>query len=131
MARIAGIEIPNNKVTEVALASIYGVGRPTSRRILARLKIAPHTQISALSEEQITQVRTIIESECVVEGTLRQTVRSNIKRLKDIRSWRGSRHEKRLPTRGQHTSTNSRTVRGNVRLTASGTSSKRSQASPT
>lgn len=131
MARIAGIELPNDKVSEIALAAIYGIGRPTSRRILARLNIAPHTHISALSEVQFGQIRQIIESEFVVEGALRQVVRSNVKRLKDIRSWRGHRHEKRLPTRGQHTRTNSRTVRGNVRITASGTSSKRSQAAPT
>ena len=131
MARIAGIELPSNKVAEIAFSAIYGVGRPTSRRILARLNIAPTTHIRQMSEPQMGEIRTIIEKECVVEGALRQVIRTNIKRLKDTRSWRGHRHEKRLPVRGQHTSTNSRTIRGNVRITASGTSSKRSQAAPT
>lgn len=131
MARIAGIEIPNNKALEVALTYIYGIGRPASRRILARAGIPAVNKISALAEDELTKLRNIIEGDYKVEGQLRQDVRANIKRLKDTRSWRGSRHDKRLPVRGQKTRTNSRTVRGNVRVTASGTSSKRSQASPT
>ena len=131
MARIAGIEVPNNKALEVALTSIYGIGRPTSRLILARANIKGSEKMSALQESDITRLRALIEGQHKVEGQLRQDVRANIKRLKDVKSWRGIRHEKRLPARGQQTRTNSRTVRGNVRITASGTSSKRSQAAPT
>ncbi len=131
MARIAGVEIPREKAVEVALTSIYGIGRNTSRKIIQAAKIVGAKKVSALSEEDVNKLRQIVEGSYVVEGQLRQEVRSNIKRLIDIRSWRGSRHDKRLPTRGQQTRTNSRTIRGNVRRTASGTSSRRSQPTPT
>lgn len=131
MARIAGIEIPNNKNLEIALTAIYGIGRHTSRRIIRSVQLNNSDKMSDLSEDVINKLRSVIEGHYKVEGQLRQEVRANIKRLKDIRSWRGTRHEKRLPARGQSTRTNSRTIRGNVRVTASGTSSRRSQPSPT
>ncbi len=131
MARIAGIELKNNLAVEIALTDIYGIGRPLSRQILAQVGVINFKKVGELSEDDIVKLRSEIEGKYRVEGQLRQEIRTNIKRLKDIRSWRGVRHEKRLPVRGQTTKTNSRTIRGNVRITASGTSSKRSQAAPT
>lgn len=117
MARIAGITLPNEKVVEVGLTRIYGVGRPTSRKLLASLDIAPTIRVKDLSEDQVNKIREAIEKHMRVEGELKREVLGNIKRLKDIGSYRGFRHIKRLPVRGQRTRTNSRTVRGNVRKT--------------
>lgn len=130
MIRIAGTEIPEHKHIDIALSYIYGIGRHRALDILSRFNIEPFTNAKDLKESQINALRQTIEG-MSVEGTLRQQVRANIDRLKHVKAYRGLRHERRLPVRGQRTKTNSRTIRGNVRLTASGTSSKKSQPSPT
>ncbi len=118
MARIAGINIPDNKRIEIALTYVYGVGRSLSNRILEGVKIDPNKRASELSEEELNKIRKAIdEKKFRVEGDLRREVMMNIKRLKEIGSYRGMRHSRGLPVRGQQTKTNSRTVRGNVRRT--------------
>lgn len=117
MARIAGITLPNEKHIWVALTAIYGIGPSLARRILATAQIDARTKTGDLREEQAQQLREIIEKQYRVEGDLRREVLAHIKRLKDIGCYRGTRHAKRLPARGQRTKTNSRTVRGNVRRT--------------
>lgn len=131
MPRIAGVDIPENKNIDIALTYIYGIGKTLSHGILERANIDLFTKAGSLTESQLNALRKLIEDECTVEGALRQKIRENIKRLKEIRGYRGIRHERRLPVRGQQTKTNSRTVRGNVRKTAAGTSAKKSQPSPT
>ncbi|MBU0625378.1 30S ribosomal protein S13 [Patescibacteria group bacterium] len=115
-ARIAGITLPNKRV-EIALTYIRGIGRSRSNKILAELKINPDTRINDLDIAVINQLRELIEKTYRVEGELRRDVAANIKRLKEIGSYRGLRHIKGLPARGQRTKTNSRTVRGNTRRT--------------
>jgi len=117
MPRIAGINIPENKRIEIALTYIYGIGRSLSSRILSKLKIDPDTRTNKLSSQQVSHLRELVEKEYKVEGELRREKMMNIKRLKDINSYRGIRHIKGLPVRGQQTKTNTRTVRGNVRRT--------------
>ncbi|MCR4256220.1 MAG: 30S ribosomal protein S13 [Candidatus Uhrbacteria bacterium] len=117
MARIAGVTLPSNKRVEIALTYIYGIGPSTATRILKEAAIDPSVRVKDLSESQATKLRDIIEKQNKVEGELRREVLSNIKRLKEIGSYRGMRHIKGLPVRGQRTKTNSRTVRGNVRKT--------------
>lgn len=117
MPRIAGINIPDNKKIEIALTYIYGVGRALSNRILNQAKIDPNIRANQLSPKQINDLREIVEKSYKIEGELRQEKMLNIKRLKDVGSYRGSRHSKKLPVRGQRTKTNTRTVRGNVRKT--------------
>jgi small subunit ribosomal protein S13 len=116
MARISGINIPTNKRVEVALTYIYGLGLTTSQKILKSLKIDFNTRVKDLTEEQVNQLRKEIEK-LTVEGELRRQRSGNIKRLKEIKAYRGLRHLKGLPVRGQRTKTNSRTVRGNKRVT--------------
>lgn len=119
MARIAGVTLPNTKRAEIALTYIYGIGLTSSRKILEDLKIDPNTRAKDLTEPQVNDIRKTIEKNgFLIEGELRREVLSNIKRLKEISSYRGSRHTKGLPSRGQSTKTNTRTVRGNVRKTA-------------
>lgn len=113
--RIAGVTIPDNKRAEIALTYIYGIGPTTSTNILTRTKINPDTRTKDLSEDEVAKLREIIEKEMRVEGDLKRDVVTNIKRLKEISCYRGLRHIKRLPVRGQRTKTNSRTIRGNVR----------------
>ena len=115
--RIAGVLIPNEKRVEIALTYVYGVGLTTSKKILDSTKISPDTRVKDLSEEEVNKLRTVIEKQHKVEGDLRREVMSNIKRLKEIHCYRGSRHQRALPVRGQRTKTNSRTVRGNKRST--------------
>jgi small subunit ribosomal protein S13 len=115
--RIAGVNIPNNKRVVVALTYIFGIGRSLSEQILADLKIDPIIRVSNLDENQINTLRTKIEKNFPVEGDLRREIMGNIKRLKEIKCYRGTRHAKGLPARGQRTKTNNRTVRGNVRKT--------------
>ena len=117
MARIAGVTLPNDKHIWVALTSIYGIGRALALRILAQSNIAPERVTNSLTEAEVQQLRALIERQYRVEGDLRREIFSNIKRMKDIGCYRGSRHAKRLPARGQRTKTNSRTVRGNIRRT--------------
>ena len=117
MPRIAGVNIPENKQIEIALTYIYGIGRSLSRKILKETKINPGMLASKLLPEDINQLKKVIERDFKVEGELRRHILIAIKRLKDIGSWRGARHIKGLPVRGQQTQTNTRTVRGNVRKT--------------
>ncbi len=117
MVRIAGINIPDEKRIEVALTYVYGIGLTTSRKILRDLSIDPSMRSKKLSLEDASRLRDMIEKKYRVEGELRHSVKMNIKRLKEIGCYRGSRHQRNLPSRGQRTKTNTRTVRGNVRKT--------------
>lgn len=117
MPRIAGVEIPENKKIWIALTYIYGIGRSLSWKILREAKVNPDLKAKQLSPEEINKLKEIIEKNYKVEGDLRREKMMNIKRLKDIGCWRGLRHIKGLPVRGQRTRTNTRTVRGNVRKT--------------
>lgn len=127
MVRIAGINIPDNKRIEVALTYVFGIGLSTSQKILKELAISPDTRTKDLSSEEANKLRDMIEKKYRVEGELRHIIKSNIKRLKEIGCYRGSRHQKGLPVRGQRTKTNTRTVRGNVRKTM-GSGRKKSDA---
>ena len=118
MARIAGVTIPEDKCVGIALTSIYGIGDSLSYQILEELKIDPNIRVKTLSETEINDLKDRIEKNYKIEGDLRREKMINIKRLKEISSYRGSRHAKGLPSRGQRTKSNSRTVRGNVRKTA-------------
>lgn len=117
MPRIAGINIPDNKRIEIALTYIYGIGRSLSNKILAQAKIDPNLRAGKLVPEQLNLLKDIVEKSFKIEGELRRERMMNIKRLKDIGAYRGIRHIKGLPVRGQRTRTNTRTVRGNVRKT--------------
>ncbi len=128
MARIAGVNIPDNKRVEIALTYIYGVGLTTSQKILKITKIDKDLRARDLTQEQINEIRNTLSS-YTIEGDLRREVNDNIKRLREIGSYRGARHTAGLPTRGQRTKTNSRTRRGNKRLTMG--SGRRPSASPT
>ncbi|TRZ53883.1 30S ribosomal protein S13 [bacterium] len=114
--RILGITIPDNKRLEVGLTSLYGIGRETAKKILTATNVEFGTHPTDLTAEQEAEIRKELESR-KIEGDLKRLVAGNIKRLKDIKSYRGTRHARRLPARGQRTKTNSRTVRGNVRKT--------------
>ncbi len=129
MPRIAGVNIPENKRIEIALTYIYGVGRPLSKKILDELKIDINKKASALSPKEVNDLKDYIEKNYKIEGDLRRQVMINVKRLKDIGAWRGLRHIKGLPVRGQRTKTNNRTVRGNVRKTMG--SGRKPPAAPT
>ena len=117
MARIAGINIPDDKRVEIALTYIYGIGRTTSVKILESLKIDPSKRSKDLTDAEANKLREEIEKKIRVEGELKHEVKTHIKRLKEIKAYRGTRHQRGLPVRGQRTKTNSRTVRGNVRRT--------------
>lgn len=117
MARIAGVTIPIQKQVHVALQYIYGVGIKRAFDVLAATKVNPMTRVKDLTEEEVNRLRDFIEKTYRVEGELRRDTMAHVKRLKEIGSYRGSRHAKNLPSRGQRTKTNSRTVRGNVRRT--------------
>jgi small subunit ribosomal protein S13 len=117
MPRIAGVNIPENKRIEIALTYIYGIGRSLSAEILGIAKIDINKESQELTSEEVNLLKDIIEKNHKIEGDLRRQVMLNIKRLKDVGSFRGSRHIKGLPARGQRTKTNNRTVRGNVRKT--------------
>lgn len=112
MARIAGVDLPRNKRIEIGLTYIYGIGKTSSRRILTKLNIDPDLKTDQLSDEEVSNIRKMIDSEYEVEGVLRTEVSMNIKRLMDLGSYRGLRHRKSLPVRGQRTSTNARTRKG-------------------
>ena len=117
MARIAGVNIPDNKKIEIALTYIYGIGRPRARYILELTKISSTKRAKELSTDEVARLRAIIEKDYAVEGALRREIMTNIKRLKDTGSYRGMRHARGLPSRGQRTKTNSRTRRCNIRKT--------------
>jgi len=117
VVRIAGLVIPPNKRIEIALGYLYGIGRAQANKILAATKISPDTRTNALTDDEVNKLREFIEKNYKVEGDLKRDVFSNIKRLKEIGAYRGTRHARGLPARGQRTKTNSRTVRGNTRRT--------------
>jgi small subunit ribosomal protein S13 len=114
--RILGITVPDEKRLEIGLTVLFGIGIPTARKILKQVSIDAGKKAKDLTEEEENKIRTIIEG-MKIEGNLKREISGNIKRLKDIKTYRGVRHMKRLPVRGQRTKTNSRTVRGNVRKT--------------
>ncbi|MDD5544047.1 MAG: 30S ribosomal protein S13 [Acidobacteriia bacterium] len=117
MARIAGVDLPRQKRVEIALTYIYGIGRARSVRILAKSGVDPATKVEQLTEEQAAKIRTVIDEEGSVEGDLRKDIQMNIKRLIEIGSYRGARHRRGLPVRGQRTHTNARTRKGPRRMT--------------
>ncbi|MGB9802938.1 30S ribosomal protein S13 [Desulfofundulus sp.] len=112
MARIAGVDLPRDKRVEIALTYIYGIGRPTSQKILAQTGINPDTRVRNLTEDEVNRLRDVIEKNYRVEGDLRREVAMNIKRLIEIGCYRGLRHRRGLPVRGQRTKTNARTRKG-------------------
>ena len=112
MARIAGIDIPREKRVEIALTYVFGIGLPTSQKILAQANVNTDTRVRDLTEEQVNRLRDIIDRRHKVEGDLRREVALNIKRLQEIGSYRGLRHRRNLPARGQRTKTNARQRRG-------------------
>ena len=116
--RIAGVNIPMEKKAAIALTYIYGIGNTRSLKILAEAKVDVEARMKDLKEAEVNVIREIVEKKYTVEGDLRREVSSDIKRLKEINCYRGTRHTKHLPLRGQRTKTNSRTVRGNKRVTA-------------
>ena len=112
MARISGVDLPRNKHVDIALTYIYGIGNPRSARILAEANVDPMKKVQDLSEDEVNRIRQVIEAEGLVEGDLRKEVSMNIKRLIEIGSYRGYRHRRNLPVRGQRTHTNARTRKG-------------------
>lgn len=116
--RVSGINIPDNKKIAFALRYLYGVGSRTATEIVEEAKIKPEKKAKDLTPDEVGRIQALIEKKYKIEGELRQIVRQNIARLKDIKSYRGIRHMRRLPARGQRTKSNSRTIRGNVRKTA-------------
>jgi len=127
--RIVGINIPDNKRIEYALPYIYGLGLPAAKKIVREAKIDPNTRAKDLSQAEINRLREIIEKSYTIEGDLRREIQTHIKRLRELQMYRGLRHMRGLPVRGQRTKTNSRTRRGNVRRTAG--SGRKPAASPT
>ena len=133
MARVAGVDLPRDKRSEVALTYIYGIGRSSSRKILAQARVDPGRRVKEWTEDETARVREVLERECKVEGDLRREVSMNIKRLMDISSYRGIRHRKGLPVRGQRTHTNARTRKGprrgvGIRRKTTGKNSKTGKA---
>ena len=119
MARISGIDLPNAKRVEIGLTYIFGIGRNSSNEILSKAKIDKNARVSDLTDEQVNKIRTIIEKEYQVEGDLRSEISLNIKRLMDLGNYRGLRHRRHMPVRGQRTKTNARTRKGPRRLAVS------------
>ena len=120
MARIAGVNIPLNKRVEIGLTYIYGIGRPTSNEILAKLGIEPDRYVRDLTDGEISKLRDTIDTEYMVEGDLRRDRSQNVKRLMEIGCYRGLRHRRGLPVRGQNTKTNARTRKGPKRMSIAG-----------
>lgn len=129
MPRIVGVNIPPEKRIEISLTYIYGIGLSSAKKILAKAKIDPDKKASKLTAEEINKIKDVIEKSHKTEGFLKRDIMANVKRLKEIGSWRGLRHIKKLPVRGQRTKTNNRTVRGNVRKTVG--SGKKAAPGPT
>jgi len=125
MARIAGVDVPNDKRVEIGLTYIYGIGRTRSNEILSRAGVNPDTRCKDLTETEVARLREVIDADYTVEGDLRREIAMNIKRLMDIGSYRGLRHRRGLPVHGQRTRTNARTRRGSRRTVAG---KKRSRA---
>jgi small subunit ribosomal protein S13 len=120
MARIAGVDLPRNKQARIALTYIYGIGNPRALSILKKADVDPYKKLQDVSDEEINRIRLIIDEEGNIEGDLRKDVSMNIKRLIDIQSYRGLRHRRNLPTRGQRTHTNARTRKGPRKGTITG-----------
>jgi small subunit ribosomal protein S13 len=120
MARISGVNIPLNKRVEIGLTYIYGIGRPTSNKLLTDVGIEPDRKVRDLTEEEVVKLRDLIDSSLVVEGDLRRERSQNIKRLQEIGCYRGLRHRRGLPVRGQNTKTNARTRKGPKRMQVAG-----------
>jgi small subunit ribosomal protein S13 len=120
MARIAGVNVPLNKRVEIGLTYIYGIGRPTSNQLLAEASISPDTYVRELTDDEVAKLRDLIDREVVVEGDLRRERSQNIKRLMEIGCYRGLRHRRGLPVRGQNTKTNARTRKGPKRMQVAG-----------
>jgi small subunit ribosomal protein S13 len=118
MARIVGIDLPKNKRVEVGLTAIYGIGRTTSRKILDRVGVNYDKKVSELTDDEVNKIREIVTSELKVEGALKAEIQANIKRLMDIGCYRGKRHRRGLPVRGQRTKTNARTRKGKRKTVA-------------
>ena len=112
MARIAGVDLPRDKRVEIGLTYIYGIGQPTANKVLKKANINPDTRVKDLTEAEVNTLRSIIDEDVTVEGDLRREVNMNIKRLQEIGSYRGMRHRRGLPCRGQKTKTNARTCKG-------------------
>lgn len=127
MARIAGVDIPKDKRVEISLRYLYGIGPTLAHKILDKTKINPDTRVKDLTEDEVSRLRETVEKEYKVEGELRKEHNMNIKRLMEIGSWRGQRHRRGLPTRGQRTRTNARTRKG-IRKTVAGRGQKRGLA---
>ncbi|MDD4661995.1 MAG: 30S ribosomal protein S13 [Candidatus Pacebacteria bacterium] len=117
MPRVLGVHIPDEKKIEFALTYVFGIGRTLSKKILAEANISLDKKAKDLTQDELNKIKEVVEANYLVEGDLKREVMMNIKRLKDINTWRGHRHSKRLPVRGQTTRINSRTVRGNKRAT--------------
>ncbi len=120
MARIAGINLPLNKRVEIGLTYIYGVGRPTSLKVLSDLGIDPNTYVRDLTDDEVLKLREVIDNDLTVEGDLRREQSQNVKRLQEIGAYRGIRHRRGLPTKGQRTKTNARTRKGPKRMQVAG-----------
>ena len=120
MARIAGINLPLNKRSEIGLTYIYGIGRPTANKVLAQVGVSPETYVRDLTEDEVAKLRDAIDSSLTVEGDLRRERSQDIKRLQEIGCYRGLRHRRGLPVRGQNTKTNARTRKGPKRMQVAG-----------
>ncbi len=118
MARIAGVDLPREKRVEIGLTYVYGIGRASSNKILAQAKVNPDTRVRELTDDEVKRISEVIEADYMVEGDLRREVAMNIKRLQEIGCYRGIRHRKGLPVRGQNTKTNARTRKGPKRTVA-------------
>ncbi|MCA9846525.1 MAG: 30S ribosomal protein S13 [Dehalococcoidia bacterium] len=118
MARIAGVDIPRDKQVAFSLPYVYGIGRPTALKILSQTSIEPTKMVRDLTDDEVARLRAVVEGEMIVEGDLRRVVRGNIQRLLEINCYRGQRHRRGLPVRGQRTKTNARTRRGTKRTVA-------------
>ena len=118
MARLAGVDLPRDKRVEIGLTYIYGIGRTTSNRILAQAGVNPDTRVRDLTDEEVNKIKDVMDATCIVEGDLRREVAMNIKRLQEIGCYRGIRHRRGLPVRGQNTKNNSRTRKGPRRTVA-------------
>ena len=129
MPRIIGVNIPDNKQIGIALGYIYGIGFSSAKKVLAEAKIDSKTKAKDLTPEQMKLIEVVVKKHYRVEGDLKRDIMMNIKRLKDIVAWRGMRHSRNLPVRGQRTKTNTRTVRGNIRKTVG--SGRKPAAAPT
>ncbi len=118
MARLAGVDLPRDKRVEIGLTYIYGIGRTTASRILEQAGVDPNTRVRDLTDEEVNKIKDVMDSTCTVEGDLRREIAMNIKRLQEIGCYRGIRHRKGLPVRGQNTKNNSRTRKGPRRTVA-------------